>query len=247
MDLDTIHHLFPGLNKLLDFQRQFLIVLEGIYEQPWHLQRWGSAFTSKVSPPSLLSTSIIPPPLPSILFPSFSSFSSPITIPPLAPILGPIAPSPLGPRLAPFTRSTLFTSRLSFAFVTSPFPPHPRTHETFALLTYSPFLCLFAARWVYGAVGGGIRCLRAILRKLHKRFRVASSGGTKPYGASSPSFAFFFPIQKKLHPPSRRPFTISHRYFARCGEHGRSPVPQNATHFLVLPSPFGIRHTKRPV
>ncbi|KAG8921462.1 hypothetical protein FRC00_008617, partial [Tulasnella sp. 408] len=47
MDLDTIHHLFPGLSKLLDFQRQFLIVLEGIYEQPWHLQRWGAAFTSK--------------------------------------------------------------------------------------------------------------------------------------------------------------------------------------------------------
>lgn len=47
MDLDTIHHLFPGLNQLLDFQRQFLIVLEGIYEQPWQLQRWGSAFTAK--------------------------------------------------------------------------------------------------------------------------------------------------------------------------------------------------------
>ena len=49
MDQDTIHHLFPGLNKLLDFQRQFLIVLEGIHEQPWHLQRWGNAFTAKVS------------------------------------------------------------------------------------------------------------------------------------------------------------------------------------------------------
>ncbi|KAG8968999.1 hypothetical protein FRB90_010772, partial [Tulasnella sp. 427] len=47
MDLDTIHHLFPGLSKLLDFQRHFLIVLEGIYEQPWHLQHWGSAFFSK--------------------------------------------------------------------------------------------------------------------------------------------------------------------------------------------------------
>ncbi|KAG8969523.1 hypothetical protein FRC03_002384 [Tulasnella sp. 419] len=47
MDQDTIHHLFPNLNKLLDFQRQFLIVLEGIYEQPWQQQRWGNAFTSK--------------------------------------------------------------------------------------------------------------------------------------------------------------------------------------------------------
>ncbi|KAG8905074.1 hypothetical protein FRB99_000722 [Tulasnella sp. 403] len=47
MDQDTIHHLFPGLNKLLDFQRQFLIVLEGIYEQPWHQQHWGQAFTNK--------------------------------------------------------------------------------------------------------------------------------------------------------------------------------------------------------
>ncbi|KAG8861688.1 hypothetical protein FRB96_002645 [Tulasnella sp. 330] len=47
MDQDTIHLLFPGLNQLLDFQRQFLITLEGIYEQPWHNQHWGAAFAAK--------------------------------------------------------------------------------------------------------------------------------------------------------------------------------------------------------
>ncbi|KDQ21397.1 hypothetical protein BOTBODRAFT_50042 [Botryobasidium botryosum FD-172 SS1] len=46
MDQDTIHHLFPQLNQLLDFQRHFLIALEGVVEQPWPQQRWGHAFTS---------------------------------------------------------------------------------------------------------------------------------------------------------------------------------------------------------
>ncbi|KAK7692641.1 hypothetical protein QCA50_004274 [Cerrena zonata] len=45
IDLDTIHLLFPNLNKLLNFQRRFLIKLESINELPWQERRWGSAFT----------------------------------------------------------------------------------------------------------------------------------------------------------------------------------------------------------
>ncbi|CAL1707071.1 unnamed protein product [Somion occarium] len=45
IDLDTIHLLFPNLNKLLNFQRRFLIKMESIAEFPWMERRWGSAFT----------------------------------------------------------------------------------------------------------------------------------------------------------------------------------------------------------
>ncbi|PBK95623.1 hypothetical protein ARMGADRAFT_926520 [Armillaria gallica] len=41
IDQDTIHLLFPNLNKLLNFQRRFLIRLESTAELPWHEQRWG--------------------------------------------------------------------------------------------------------------------------------------------------------------------------------------------------------------
>ncbi|KAJ7725854.1 hypothetical protein DFH07DRAFT_248202 [Mycena maculata] len=44
IDQDTIHLLFPNLNKLLNFQRRFLIRLEGIAELPWQDQRWGQQF-----------------------------------------------------------------------------------------------------------------------------------------------------------------------------------------------------------
>ncbi|KIM45448.1 hypothetical protein M413DRAFT_46858, partial [Hebeloma cylindrosporum] len=44
MDQDTIHLLFPNLNKLLNFQRKFLIRLESTAEQPWQDQRWGQHF-----------------------------------------------------------------------------------------------------------------------------------------------------------------------------------------------------------
>ncbi|KAJ7072355.1 hypothetical protein C8F01DRAFT_242548 [Mycena amicta] len=44
IDQDTIHLLFPNLNKLLNFQRKFLIKLEGTVELPWPEQRWGQAF-----------------------------------------------------------------------------------------------------------------------------------------------------------------------------------------------------------
>jgi cell division control protein 24 len=44
IDQDTIHLLFPNLNKLLNFQRKFLIRLESIAEQPWQNQRWGQPF-----------------------------------------------------------------------------------------------------------------------------------------------------------------------------------------------------------
>ncbi|KAI0268625.1 hypothetical protein BC834DRAFT_866447 [Gloeopeniophorella convolvens] len=45
LDLDTLHLLFPGLNKLLNFQRGFLIRLEGTADMPWRDQRWGRLFT----------------------------------------------------------------------------------------------------------------------------------------------------------------------------------------------------------
>ncbi|KAF8893399.1 hypothetical protein BD779DRAFT_1506014 [Infundibulicybe gibba] len=44
IDQDTIHLLFPNLNKLLNFQRKFLIRLESTAELPWHDQRWGLHF-----------------------------------------------------------------------------------------------------------------------------------------------------------------------------------------------------------
>ncbi|EIW83008.1 hypothetical protein CONPUDRAFT_89004 [Coniophora puteana RWD-64-598 SS2] len=44
IDQDTIHLLFPGLNQLLNFQRKFLIRLEGSAELPWKEQRWGLHF-----------------------------------------------------------------------------------------------------------------------------------------------------------------------------------------------------------
>jgi cell division control protein 24 len=50
LDRDTIHLLFPNLNKLLNFQRRFLIRLEGTADMPWREQRWGLLFTDNVSP-----------------------------------------------------------------------------------------------------------------------------------------------------------------------------------------------------
>jgi cell division control protein 24 len=44
IDQDTIHLLFPGLNKLLNFQRKFLIRVESTAEMPWKDQRWGLLF-----------------------------------------------------------------------------------------------------------------------------------------------------------------------------------------------------------
>lgn len=50
IDQDTIHYLFPNLNKLLNFQRKFLIRLESTAELPWQDQRWGHHFIESVSP-----------------------------------------------------------------------------------------------------------------------------------------------------------------------------------------------------
>lgn len=50
IDQDTIHLLFPNLNKLLNFQRKFLIRVEGTAELPWKDMRWGILFTENVSP-----------------------------------------------------------------------------------------------------------------------------------------------------------------------------------------------------
>ncbi|KZT19918.1 hypothetical protein NEOLEDRAFT_1076967 [Neolentinus lepideus HHB14362 ss-1] len=44
IDQDTIHLLFPNLNKLLNFQRKFLIRFEGTAEMSWKDQRWGCHF-----------------------------------------------------------------------------------------------------------------------------------------------------------------------------------------------------------
>lgn len=49
IDQDTIHLLFPNLNKLLNFQRKFLIRLESTIELPWTDQRWGQHFLESVS------------------------------------------------------------------------------------------------------------------------------------------------------------------------------------------------------
>lgn len=49
LDRDTIHLLFPNLNKLLNFQRRFLIRLEGTADMQWREQRWGLLFTDNVS------------------------------------------------------------------------------------------------------------------------------------------------------------------------------------------------------
>ena len=48
MDQDTIHLLFPNLNKLVNFQRKFLIRLESIAELIWQEQRWGLPFIENV-------------------------------------------------------------------------------------------------------------------------------------------------------------------------------------------------------
>ncbi|CAE6495383.1 unnamed protein product [Rhizoctonia solani] len=44
VDADTVHHLFPGLGKLLDFGRRFLIEMEGTAQCAWEDQRWGLLF-----------------------------------------------------------------------------------------------------------------------------------------------------------------------------------------------------------
>lgn len=49
IDQDTIHHLFPNLNKLLNFQRRVLIRFEGIAELPWPEQRWAAPLIEMVS------------------------------------------------------------------------------------------------------------------------------------------------------------------------------------------------------
>lgn len=53
IDQDTIHLLFPGLNKLLNFQRKFLIRFESTAELPWNEQRWGQLFLDNVSADTL--------------------------------------------------------------------------------------------------------------------------------------------------------------------------------------------------
>ncbi|KAF8658263.1 hypothetical protein AX16_002039 [Volvariella volvacea WC 439] len=44
IDQDTIHLLFPNLNKLVNFQRKFLIRFESAAELSWQDQRWGQLF-----------------------------------------------------------------------------------------------------------------------------------------------------------------------------------------------------------
>ncbi|KAG8732518.1 hypothetical protein FRC11_013001 [Ceratobasidium sp. 423] len=48
VDADTVHHLFPGLGKLLDFGRRFLIEMEGTAQCAWEDQRWGLLFIDNV-------------------------------------------------------------------------------------------------------------------------------------------------------------------------------------------------------
>lgn len=53
IDQDTIHLLFPNLNKLLNFQRKFLIKLESIAECSWMERHWGAPFADFVSKAAL--------------------------------------------------------------------------------------------------------------------------------------------------------------------------------------------------
>lgn len=69
-----MHLLFPNLNQLLNFQRKFLIRVEGTAEMPWHDQRWGSLFSNNVSsraplpfPLVLSPVSPLSPPQPAFL------------------------------------------------------------------------------------------------------------------------------------------------------------------------------------
>jgi hypothetical protein len=59
MNQDTIHYLFPNLNKLLNFQRKFLIRLESTAELPWTEQRWGLIFVESVSPCAFLTLTLL--------------------------------------------------------------------------------------------------------------------------------------------------------------------------------------------
>jgi cell division control protein 24 len=66
LDRDTIHLLFPNLNKLLNFQRRFLIRLEGTADMPWREQRWGLLFTDNVSKMIFLLCTVLMVTLPHI-------------------------------------------------------------------------------------------------------------------------------------------------------------------------------------
>ena len=59
IDQDTIHLLFPNLNKLLNFQRKFLIRFESTAELSWQSQQWGQLFLESVRPRSLYGRSIV--------------------------------------------------------------------------------------------------------------------------------------------------------------------------------------------
>ena len=48
MDADTLHHMFPNLPALLDFQQRFLIRMEQTAELPWTSQQWGRVFSENV-------------------------------------------------------------------------------------------------------------------------------------------------------------------------------------------------------
>jgi hypothetical protein len=44
IDQDTVRGFFPGLNKFLNFQRNFLLDCEAQYNLPSEAQRWGKCF-----------------------------------------------------------------------------------------------------------------------------------------------------------------------------------------------------------
>jgi cell division control protein 24 len=58
---DVIHHLFPNLKQLLNFQRGFLIRFEGVAENPVNEQRWGVPFIERVSLSNMPSITFIEP------------------------------------------------------------------------------------------------------------------------------------------------------------------------------------------
>ena len=64
IDQDTIHLLFPNLNKILNFQRKFLILFEQIAELDWIDQHWGRPFIECVSTYHSLLTALTLIPFP---------------------------------------------------------------------------------------------------------------------------------------------------------------------------------------
>lgn len=75
MDQETLQRLFPGLNKLLNFQRKFLIKLESIAELSPNDQSWGVPFMENVRA-NMHTCAPFGSPIVLLLFASTNSFTN---------------------------------------------------------------------------------------------------------------------------------------------------------------------------